>query len=58
VILAKLEWSRLGYSERQFIDAVNVARIQGEKLDRTYLEKWARDLDLEHQLERLFLQLP
>ena len=58
VILAKLEWSKLGDSERQFIDALNVARIQGEKLDREYLEKWAKDLDLEQHLERLFLELP
>ena len=39
VILAKLEWSQLGQSERQFLDAVNVAKVQGEKLDRSYLEK-------------------
>jgi hypothetical protein len=57
VILAKLEWSKLGDSERQFIDALNVARIQGERLDRDYLEKWARDLDLEQHLEKLFLEL-
>ena len=57
VILAKLEWSKLGDSERQFTDALNVARIQGEKLDREYLEKWARDLDLEQHLERLFQDL-
>jgi hypothetical protein len=57
LILAKLEWSKLGDSERQFTDALNVARIQGEKLDREYLEKWARDLDLEQHLERLFQDL-
>ncbi|MFP3869813.1 MAG: hypothetical protein ACLFVT_02890 [Syntrophobacteria bacterium] len=58
VILAKLEWSKLGCPERQFVDALNVATIQGEKLDRKYLEKWARALDVEHHLERLFLELP
>jgi hypothetical protein len=57
VIIAKLEWSKPEDSERQFTDALNVARIQGEKLDREYLEKWARDLDLEQHLERLFLDL-
>ncbi|MGD8371430.1 MAG: hypothetical protein PVF76_13675 [Syntrophobacterales bacterium] len=54
VILAKLEWSKLGDSERQFIDALNVAKIQGDKLDKVYLEKWARELDLEELLARLF----
>lgn len=57
VILAKLEWTKLGDSERQFTDALNVARIQGENLDRKYLEKWAGELDLEQQLERLFQDL-
>jgi hypothetical protein len=57
VIIAKLEWSKLGGSERQFIDALDVARIQGEKLDREYPEKWAREVDIEQHLERLFSEL-
>jgi hypothetical protein len=57
VIIAKLEWSKLGDSERQFSDALNVARVQGENLDREYLKKWARELDLEQHLERLFSDL-
>lgn len=57
VIIAKLEWSKLGESERQFTDALNVARIQGENLDKEYLKKWARELDLEQHLEKLFSEL-
>jgi hypothetical protein len=53
VILAKLEWSKLGESERQLLDAVNVARVQGQKLDRSYLEKWAKDLGVQDLLQRL-----
>jgi hypothetical protein len=58
VVLAKLEWSKLGESERQFLDAVNVAKVQGEKLDRSYLEKWAKELGIQKLLQRLFKNLP
>jgi hypothetical protein len=57
VILAKLEWSKLGESERQFLDAVNIAKVQGEKLDRFYLEKWAKKLGIQKLLQRLFKNL-
>lgn len=57
VILVKLEWSKLGESGRQFVDAVNVAKVQKEKLDRSYLEKWAKDLGVQKLLQRLFKEL-
>ena len=44
VILSKLEWSKLGASERQFADALQVARTQGQNLDLPYLEKWSKEL--------------
>lgn len=53
-ILSKLEWSKEGESERQFKDAVNVAKIQQEKLDYSYLKKWAKELKVSELLERLF----
>ena len=53
-ILAKLEWSRIGSSEQQFNDALNVAKLQRDNLDRAYLEKWARELGVMDLLERLF----
>ena len=40
-ILVKLEWSRMADSERQFIDALNVAKLQRNNLDGAYLKKWA-----------------
>jgi len=57
VILVKLEWSKLGDSERQFIDALNIAKVQGENLDRAYLTKWAKEIDVEESLEKLFQEL-
>jgi len=56
-ILAKLEWSKTSGSERQFNDALNVAKLQRGNLDRSYLEKWAKDLDIRDLLETLFKEM-
>lgn len=56
-ILAKLEWSRMAGSERQFNDALNVAKLQRNNLDRAYLENWARELDILDLLENLFQEM-
>jgi hypothetical protein len=56
-ILAKLEWSKMGESERQFNDAVNIAKVQGEKLDFNYLQRWAADLQIENLLNRLLEEI-
>jgi hypothetical protein len=50
VLLAKLEWAKLGESERQIRDAAGIIEIQGENLDREYVERWAAALDIEDQL--------
>jgi hypothetical protein len=46
VIVAKLEWAKLGGSQRQIEDAVAIMRIQGDILDQPYLEKWISELEL------------
>jgi hypothetical protein len=56
-ILAKIEWSKISGSERQFNDALSVAKLQRNNLDRTYLEKWGRELQILYLLERLFQEL-
>jgi hypothetical protein len=56
-ILAKLEWSKMGGSERQFNDALSVAKLQKDDLDRTYLEKWARELEILNLLKKLFQEM-
>ena len=50
-ILSKLEW--FGESERQFRDAQGVAVVQWDTLDKEYLRKWARELNVEDLLENL-----
>ncbi|MEX2139605.1 MAG: hypothetical protein WD894_10110 [Pirellulales bacterium] len=57
VILSKLEWSKLGESERQFQDAVKVALTRGPQLDIGYLEKWAVELGVVEGLHELLRQL-
>ena len=52
-ILSKLEWSKESKSEYQFQDALGVAIVQQEKLDKEYLRKWAKDLNVEELLGRL-----
>lgn len=56
VILAKMEWAKIGESERQLEDAAGVLRIQRQKLDLAYIERWVKALGLEAQwadLQRL-----
>ena len=45
-ILLKLEWYRLGgeISERQWLDVLGVMRVQADRLDQVYLDRWAAEL--------------
>jgi len=53
-ILSKLERYRLGgeISDRQWQDVLNVLKIQGERIDRSYLEYWGGQLGLSDLLAR------
>ena len=47
-ILSKLEWARKGGgSERQLDDALGVLRVGGERIDRSYVARWAAVLGVE-----------
>ena len=52
-ILSKLEWAKIGRSERQYKDALGVAVTQGTRLDTSYLRYWAKELNLSRELEQL-----
>ena len=53
-ILAKLRWARLaGGSEKHFTDAVRVYELQYANLDRQYLNRWVRALDVEELWRQL-----
>jgi len=49
VILAKMEWFKIGESRQQLEDAAGVVRMQGDTLNREYLEEWVKALGLEQQ---------
>jgi hypothetical protein len=49
-IVAKLEWSKQsGGSERQRRDVAGILTNAGDALDRAYIERWVRDLDLDDE---------
>ena len=49
VVLAKLEWAKKSSSERQIEDVAGILRIQANELDRTYMERWIEELQIEPQ---------
>lgn len=49
ILIAKLEWAKLGESERQIDDAASILRVQKTDLDTAYVERWVIALDLERQ---------
>jgi hypothetical protein len=52
ILQAKLEWHKMGESERQLEDAAGVIRRQGAVLDRKYVVKWVDELGLHEQWQR------
>ncbi|MCI0415687.1 hypothetical protein L0222_23170 [bacterium] len=55
-ILSKLEWSKKGESEKQFRDAVSIAKVQ-PNLKWEYLQQSSKELDVEELLERLIIEI-
>jgi hypothetical protein len=46
-------WAKLGGSARQLEDVAALLRVQTERLDRAYLERWIADLGLAAQWEQV-----
>lgn len=51
-ILAKLEWAKLGESERQVRDVIGILEVRGPVLDRAYIESWTAELGVTSLWER------
>ncbi len=47
LIVAKLEWARLGNSERQLRDVAEIIAVQGARLDVERIEEWTAKMELE-----------
>lgn len=52
-VLAKLEWAKLGESERQLRDVRGILEVKGETLDRAYIERWLDELGVRQSWERV-----
>jgi hypothetical protein len=54
LVIQKLRWFRLGgeVSEQQWNDLLGVLKVQGNKLDAEYLDRWAAELGLSGLLGR------
>jgi hypothetical protein len=46
-IISKLEWARLGQSQRQIADVVAILQVRWNELDHSYLDKWITELSLK-----------
>lgn len=51
-ILSKLEWSKSSGSELQMRDVSGILRVQGSRLDRQYLDHWAKVLRVDYLLDQ------
>ncbi len=49
VMIAKLEWAKIGGSDRQLDDVAGILRIQNQRLDFAYIQEWVSSLELEKQ---------
>jgi hypothetical protein len=49
VVIAKLEWAKLGDSERQLRDVAEIVAVQGAQLDIIQIERWVEELGLWKQ---------
>jgi hypothetical protein len=57
ILIAKLEWGRLGDSALQRRDVLQLLERAWERLDRDYVEKWVAELGLRSEWEDAFRNL-
>ena len=49
IIIAKLEWAKLGESARHVEDVAALLRVAAGQLDQAYVDRWIAELDLNAQ---------
>ena len=52
-IISKLEWAKAGESDRQLRDVREMLSVHNKTLDRAYIERWVRELELEELWQRV-----
>jgi hypothetical protein len=58
VVVSKLPWARAGGSERQLRDVAGVVAVQGDALDRAYVESWTTRLGVDDLWRKVLASLP
>jgi hypothetical protein len=53
VLLHKLFWNQITPSDRQLSDAAGIVAVQGDALDKKYLRRWADELSVADELDKL-----
>lgn len=56
LMIAKLEWSRLGDSERQRRDVAELLEVAGGSVDLAYVDRWTDALGLKEEWQRIRAQ--
>lgn len=54
IVLQKLVWGQGKQSEKQWRDVLGVLKLQGDRLDFTYLWRWGAELGIAAALEQAF----
>ena len=49
LIIAKLDWARMGESTRQIRDVAGILKVRQNLLDFAYIEKWVQELGLHSE---------
>lgn len=49
ILIAKMEWARMGQSARQIEDAAKMLRVRSKQVDWEYLERWVQELRLQEE---------
>ena len=52
IVVSKLEWARIGSSQRQLEDAAGILRVRGGDLDREYMEGWIQEFGLDAEYRK------
>ena len=58
IVIAKLEWAKLGESERQLRDVASILLTRGADLDLDYINRWVKQLDITDQWSKAKSLLP
>jgi predicted nucleotidyltransferase len=57
VIIKKMEYFRLGESEKHVRDICGILKSQGERIDRDYIRRWAERMDLTEIWDAILARL-